>query len=101
MPKTSKEVCLAGEVAKSASFDVTLGHPLLESEGNYISFHKEVHGVKLATFCALSLHSVFKVSYLTTQWRQNSHPPGNCKLGCVASDFWILLQLFTFGFVVT
>ena len=42
MPKTSKEVCLAGEMEKPASFNVNLGHPLPESEGDYSSFHEEV-----------------------------------------------------------
>lgn len=41
MPEASEEVFLLRAMEKPASFNAGLGHPLLESAGNYSPFHKE------------------------------------------------------------
>lgn len=44
MPEASEEVFLLRAVEKPASFNASLGHPVLESAGHYSPLHKEARG---------------------------------------------------------
>lgn len=58
MPEASEEVFLLRAVEKPASFNASLGHPVLESAGHYSPLHKEARGHCMAgrSFLSRSAH---------------------------------------------